>query len=396
MLEVELRRLALLELLERDEHRAEIRPEGVEQERLARDTYRGGNALGLDGDFADPPDDRLRSFQRGRVGQLDVDQHVAHVLRRDEPARRAHELSVGEQEQAQVNQEHQGEDAQHAADQPRVKRGGGHESAVEEVEEPAQALVERSADRPADEACDQAPRQARCDLGILNSLPAEIGQDARGDDLARQTRGLHVRKQVGTQPDESRPGTQSQERDSRQGLVISLLARPQEHGREGRAEGQRVHRRQHGRRSDRERELAKELAGDSRDERTRNEHRREHQAHRDHRRRHLAHRLDRRVPGRHPVLDMVLDRLDHHDRVVHHDADRQHQAEQRQVVERETKRRHHREGTDDPHRHRDQGDQRRPPVLQEQQDHKCHQRPPESSRVLNTSWIDSRMNGVVS
>ena len=53
-------------------------------------------------------------------------------------------------------------------------------------------------------------------------------------------------------------------------------------------------------------------------------------------------RLDRGVARRQPVLDVMLDRLDHHDRVVDHDADRQHQAEQRQVVEAEADRGHRR------------------------------------------------------
>ena len=39
--------------------------------------------------------------------------------------------------------------------------------------------------------------------------------------------------------------------------------------------------------------------------------------------------------GRQAVLDVVLDRLDHHDGVVDDDADGQHQAEQRQVVQAE-------------------------------------------------------------
>ena len=61
----------------------------------------------------------------------------------------------------------------------------------------------------------------------------------------------------------------------------------------------------------------------------------EHQPDRDHRPGDLVHRPDRRLARRHPLLDVVLDRLDHHDRVVDHDADGQHQAEERQVVEAE-------------------------------------------------------------
>ena len=77
--------------------------------------------------------------------------------------------------------------------------------------------------------------------------------------------------------------------------------------------------------------------------------------------------------GREPVLDVVLDRLDDHDRVVDHDPDRQHQAEERQVIEAEPERGHDGERADDRHRHGDQRDHRRPPVLQEQQHHDRHQ-----------------------
>ena len=37
--------------------------------------------------------------------------------------------------------------------------------------------------------------------------------------------------------------------------------------------------------------------------------------------------------GRHPLLDVMLHGLDHHDGVVHHQADGQHQAEERQRVD---------------------------------------------------------------
>ena len=69
----------------------------------------------------------------------------------------------------------------------------------------------------------------------------------------------------------------------------------------------------------------------------------------------------------------MLDRLDDHDRIINHDADGQHQPEERQVVERETERGHHRERAHDRHRHRNQGNQRRPPVLQEQEHHERDQ-----------------------
>ena len=43
--------------------------------------------------------------------------------------------------------------------------------------------------------------------------------------------------------------------------------------------------------------------------------------------------------GEQPVLDVVLDRLDHDDRVVDHEADREHEPEQRERVDREAEHR---------------------------------------------------------
>ena len=72
--------------------------------------------------------------------------------------------------------------------------------------------------------------------------------------------------------------------------------------------------------------------------------------------------------GRQPVRDIALDVLDHDDGVVDDDADRQHKSEQRQVVQREAERRHEEERADERHRDGDDGNDRRPPCLQEQDD----------------------------
>ena len=132
-----------------------------------------------------------------------------------------------------------------------------------------------------------------------------------------------------------------------------------------------------------------------RDKRAGHEHRRQHQANRDHRPGDLLHRLDGRIAGAQAVLDVVLDRLDDHDGVIDHDADGQHQTEQRQIVQAEAHDRHDGEGADDGHRHGDQRNDRRAPVLQEDQ-HDEATRMMASRRVLKTSLIDSRMKGVVS
>ena len=42
--------------------------------------------------------------------------------------------------------------------------------------------------------------------------------------------------------------------------------------------------------------------------------------------------LRRCIARRHPLLDVVLDRLDHDDRIINHKTDREHQAKKRQRV----------------------------------------------------------------
>ena len=87
----------------------------------------------------------------------------------------------------------------------------------------------------------------------------------------------------------------------------------------------------------------------------------------------LGHGLVGGRARRQPLLDVVLGGLDHHDRVVDHDADGQHQPEQRERVEAEAHHGHGGERADDRHRHGDQRDQRRAPVLQEHEHHDRHQ-----------------------
>ena len=73
------------------------------------------------------------------------------------------------------------------------------------------------------------------------------------------------------------------------------------------------------------------------------------------------------------MLDPPLHVLNDNNRIVHHDADRQHQPKQREVVEAEAEGRHEGEGAHDRHWHRDQRDERRPPVLQKEQHHEGDQ-----------------------
>ena len=67
----------------------------------------------------------------------------------------------------------------------------------------------------------------------------------------------------------------------------------------------------------------------------RDEHRREDERDGDDRARTSDIALMRRLARRHPLLDVVLDRLDDDDRVVDDEPDRQHEAEERERVDRE-------------------------------------------------------------
>ena len=90
---------------------------------------------------------------------------------------------------------------------------------------------------------------------------------------------------------------------------------------------------------------------------------------------HLLHRLDRRFLRLHAVLDVVHHRLDDDDRVVDDDADGEHEAQQREHVDREAEQREEHERADERHRHGQQRNQRRAPVLQEDEhddDHEHH------------------------
>ncbi|MCY1482991.1 hypothetical protein D9M68_165610 [compost metagenome] len=157
-------------------------------------------------------------------------------------------------------------------------------------------------------------------------------------------------------------------------LAMVLARRLQQHGAQGRCERERDEHRQQHRRNDRERELAVDPADRATGERHRHEYSAQHHRHPDQRTADLSHRLAGGLKrGQSFLVHHALDVLDHHDGVVHQQADGQHQAEHRQRVDGEAKRRHHAEGAEQDHRHRDRGDQRGAEVLQEQVHHQEHQ-----------------------
>ncbi len=102
----------------------------------------------------------------------------------------------------------------------------------------------------------------------------------------------------------------------------------------------------------------------------RNEHGAKHENNRNNRPRHFTHGLDgglarRQLIGRHDTFDV----FQNHDSVVDHDTDCQHQTEQRQEVDGEAEHIHARKSANDRDRHCDDWNERRAPVLQEDEHH---------------------------
>jgi hypothetical protein len=112
-----------------------------------------------------------------------------------------------------------------------------------------------------------------------------------------------------------------------------------------RRQGQRHQTGHHDSTRQRQRELGEQAPGTARREGQRRIHRHQRHGHGDDRETHLARTLERRLEGRHALLDVPVDVLQHHDGIVHHQADRQHQRQQRQRVDAETRQRHQAEGS---------------------------------------------------
>ncbi len=153
-------------------------------------------------------------------------------------------------------------------------------------------------------------------------------------------------------------------------LVLAL----EDDDRERRREREGDDTREDDRDRDRDGELAVELAREAAEERDRDEHRAQHQHDRDDRARDFLHSLDRGF-ARIDVLLVhdALDVLQDDDRVVHHDADRQDHAEEGERVDGIAQRQQPRERAEQRHRHRGERNQRRAPVLQEDEHHQEHE-----------------------
>ena len=140
-------------------------------------------------------------------------------------------------------------------------------------------------------------------------------------------------------------------------------------------EGQRHNAGKYHRNGDGNGELLVQLTRHATHEGGRNKYGAQHQHDSDNRASHLVHRVPCCFFGREAELvHVALDVFDHHDGIVNDDTDGENHAEQGQSVDREPQHVHTGEGADDGDRYCQQRDQRRPPVLQEYEDHDHDQR----------------------
>ena len=150
--------------------------------------------------------------------------------------------------------------------------------------------------------------------------------------------------------------------------VAARLVRTQQHAAERGRERQRHDGREEHRHRDRDCELLVELTDHTGHEGHGHEDRAEHDRGRNDRRCHLVHRRTRGfLHAQAELAHLLLDRFHHDDGVIDDDADREHEREQGKRVDRESEELIADEGREQRHRHRQHRNDRRAPVLQEQE-----------------------------
>ena len=125
---------ALVKLVEHDVHRAEVRRVGPQQQRLPGDGHRVTDAGNVAGQFLDRVHRLCGSCQRRRIGQADVDDQIALVVRGNEAGRRLGKHLVRQHHQPAVQEQDEHAGAQQQADRGDVAAGEQVEAAVEDAE----------------------------------------------------------------------------------------------------------------------------------------------------------------------------------------------------------------------------------------------------------------------
>jgi len=131
----------LLERLRADEDRTGVRAVGARRAGEARKCDREPNARSREDDLAGTPYDRVRTLERCAVGELDRDDQVALVLRRNEARRNHPEADDREHEQSNVDPERRSRAVNEAPDDPSVTIADALESPVEGAEERAEQTI---------------------------------------------------------------------------------------------------------------------------------------------------------------------------------------------------------------------------------------------------------------
>ena len=144
-----------------------------------------------------------------------------------------------------------------------------------------------------------------------------------------------------------------------------LAFRAQNERGDGRTESQCVESRETDRHRNGHGELLVKTAGDAGDENGRNEDGGKHEGDGHNRTGDFLHGLERGLARAHALLDMVLDRFDHHDGVIDDEANGEHEAEERKRVDGKSEQRENGEGADERDRNGEERNERRAPSLQE-------------------------------
>src|SRR6185437_9607361 len=167
--------------------------------------------------------------------------------------------------------------------------------------------------------------------------------------------------------------------------VPPLACRTQKPRAHHRRHRQRQHERDQDRHRQRHGELAEITTDDTAHEQNRNEHGDQRQAHRQDGEPDLARTDQRRLERRDAFLDVPRHVFQDDDRIVDDEAGGDGQRHQREVVQAETAQIHDAESRDQRHRDGDAGNQRRPPVAQEDEHDQDDQADGDDQRALDVA-----------
>src|SRR5207247_8323390 len=126
--------------------RSGVRAVGARRAREPRERDRELDARGRENGLARAPHDGVGPLERRPVGELDRDDEVALVLRRNEACRDGPEPDHDETEQQGIGGERKGGSAYQAADGPSIAMAGPLENPVEHAEEPAEEAVPQASE----------------------------------------------------------------------------------------------------------------------------------------------------------------------------------------------------------------------------------------------------------